>query len=99
MYPVALPGIMSVKGGKSEVSMEVICDIDLSIWSFKFGLPGVLNNVNILKFSNHSSKVISGRFPPVTSQYTIDSKEFSRLYYLTVGFYPPWIIFIKVSIL
>lgn len=93
--PVALQGIMKGKSGKAEIRMEVICDLDLWIWSFQFGLPGAFNDLNILETSNHFAKVLSGSFPPVSPKYRIDGNEFNWFYYLTDGIYPEWRIFIQ----
>lgn len=77
------------------VRMEVICNLDLWIWSIQFGLPGTFIDLNILEVSNHFSKVLSGSFPPVYSTYTVDGKVLDWFYYLTDGIYPPWNIFVQ----
>lgn len=86
---------MKGKSGKAEVRMEVICDLDLWIWSYQFGLPGALNDLNILEINNHFAKVLSGDFPPLSPRYRISGKEFTWFYYLTDGIYPQWRIFIQ----
>ncbi|CDF33411.1 unnamed protein product [Chondrus crispus] len=93
--PKALQGAMIGKDGTPTLRMEVICDLDLWIWSFQFGLPGVLNDLNILEVSEHFSQVLNGRFPPVEPSYSIDGKVFNWFYYLTDGIYPCWKIFVK----
>lgn len=95
--PVALQGIMTGKGGKPESRMEVICDLDLRIWSFQFGLPGAFNDLNILEVSDYFGRVLSGNFPPVSPRYKINGKEFTWYYYLADGIYPKWRIFIQSS--
>ena len=69
--PKALQGSLCGKDSKPVLSAEVICDLDLWIWSFQFGLPGVLNDLNILSVIEHFSKVLSGQFPPVAPQYVV----------------------------
>lgn len=58
--PKALQVIMVGKYGHANVRMEVICSLDLSIWSFQFGLLGAMNELNILEVINHSSCVLGG---------------------------------------
>lgn len=93
--PKALQGVMTGKEGKPSVRMEVVCSLDLWIWSFQFGLPGSMNDLNILELSDHFNKVLSGTFPQITPSYTITNKQFNWYYYLTDGIYPPWRIFIQ----
>lgn len=85
--PVALQGIMSGKNGKPETRMEVICDLDLWIWSFQFGIPGALIDLSVLEVSEHFSRVLSGTFPPCSPKYRIHGREFNWFYYLTDGIY------------
>ena len=83
------------KDGSPTLRMEVICDMDLWIWSFQFGLPRVLNDLNILEVSEHFSQVLNGWFLPVEPTFTKDGKVFNWFYYLTDGIYPCWKIFVK----
>lgn len=46
--PRGLQGIMCGKEMKPYRKMEVICDLDMSIWHFYFGLPGMLNDIDIM---------------------------------------------------
>lgn len=50
-YSKVLQGIMKGKNDIPAVRMEVICDLDLSIWSFRFEMPGSLNDFNISEVS------------------------------------------------
>ena len=93
--PKALQGIMKGKDGVPSVRMEVICDLDLWVWSFQFGMPGALNDLNILEVSSHFHDVLAGVFPPSQPSFTISGKVFTWFYYLTDGIYPSWKIFIK----
>lgn len=36
------------KGKKPNLRMGVVCDIDLHIWHFMSGLPGMLNDIHIM---------------------------------------------------
>lgn len=93
--PKALQGAMIGKDGKPCLRMEVVCDLDLWIWSFQFGLPGVLNDLNILEVSDLFSKVLCGSFPPVCPSYTVNGQAFNWFYYLADGIYPDWKVFVK----
>lgn len=75
--------------------MEVICCLDLWVWSLKFGLPGAMNDLNILELSDHFTRVLGGVFPPTTPSYRVNNEPFSWFYYLTDGMYPNWRIFIQ----
>lgn len=93
--PKALQGIMKGKDGVPTLRMEVICSLDLWVWGFQFGLPGAMNDLNILEVSNHFQQVLSGVFPPTQPSYTVAGKSFDWFYYLTDGIYPSWKVFIK----
>lgn len=58
--PKALQGIMVGKDGQADLRMRAICSFDLWIFSFQFGLPGAITDLNISDFSNHFSLVLGG---------------------------------------
>ena len=62
-----LQGVMRGKEGRSVLSMKVVADLYLWIWSFHFGLPGGFNDLNVLEVSNHLEKLLAGdyNFPPL----------------------------------
>lgn len=93
--PTALQGIMKGKDGEPNVRMEAICDLDIWVWSFQFGLPGAFNDLNILEVSNHFNRVLAGEFPQVKASYTLSGEVFHWYYYLTDGIFPSWRIFTK----
>lgn len=62
---------MSGRNGKPEARMEVICNLDLWAWSFQVGLPGALNDLDLLVISDYFSKVLTGTFSSVLSKYLI----------------------------
>lgn len=51
--PKALQGTHKGKEGKPVLRPETICNLDLFVWRFMFGFPGMLNDLNILDFSPH----------------------------------------------
>lgn len=59
---------------------EAICDLDLWIWHFQFGVPGVLNDLNTIGPNDHFGNVLIGAFSPASPSYKAESKE-SRLRY------------------
>jgi Plant transposon protein len=91
--PTSLAGVLSGKEGTPCLRMEVVCDLDLWIWHFQFGLPGAYNDLNILDVSSHFNRVLAGAFPPVAPRYFISQEEFRHFYYQADGIYPRWRIF------
>lgn len=83
------------KEGKPCLRIEAVCDIDLWIWSFQFGIPGVYNDLNILQTSSLITKVLAGVFPPAAPKYRIGSQWSSWYYYLADDIYPKLKIFIQ----
>eukprot|EP00171_Calliarthron_tuberculosum_P004333 IDg4333t1 len=93
--PKAMQRSLVGKDGVPVLRSEVICDLDLWIWSFQFGLPGVLNDIDILDLSDHFCKMLTGAFPPVLPNYKIGNETFNHFYYLADGIYPNWKVFCK----
>lgn len=93
--PVALQGSLKGKGARPELRAEAICDMDLWIWHWQFGFPGVYNDLQILDNSVHFSNVLSGNFPPSTVSYEVCGQAFNFFYYLADGIYPNWKVFLK----
>jgi len=88
--PKALQGSLKGKGAKPELRAEAICDMDLWIWHWQFGFPGVYNDLQILDNSDHFANVLSGSFPSVAPSYNISGQVFRFFYYLADGIYPCW---------
>ena len=84
---------VSAENSKFVLRAEVICDLNLWIWSFQFGLRGVQNDLNILSVSEHLAKVLARQFPPVAPQYMVSGENFRWFYYIADGIYPPWKVF------
>lgn len=93
--PKALQGSLKGKGAKPERRGDAICDMDLWIWHWQFGFPGVYNYLQILDNSDHFANVLSGSFPSVAPSYNISGQVFNFFYYLADGIYPTWQIFLK----
>ena len=66
---------------------------DLCIWHAFFGLPGSLNDINVLDRSHVFTLLANGHAPPVN--YIIKGHEYRMRYYLVAGIYPNWSTFVK----
>ena len=64
--PKALQGMYKGKEGKPTVILEAVASYDTWIWHAFFGMPGTLNDINVLNCSPFLVKVIQGDFqiPP-----------------------------------
>src|SRR5207244_13357024 len=60
-----------------------------------FGLPGSLNDINVLHKSPLLDNLASGNAPPV--QFTVNGHLYDMGYYLADGIYPDWATLIKRS--
>ena len=76
------------KEGVPTLRMEVVADPNLRIWHLAFGLPGVMNDLNILSVSDHFGRILSGDFPTIAVNCTVAGETFNWLYYLADGIYP-----------
>ena len=94
-YPKALQGIMVGKESIPTIRMEVIADLDLHIWHLFFGLPGMLNDINILSVSPHFADIMTGKFPQYQPKFIIAGDTICWTYYLADGIYPAFRIFIR----
>jgi hypothetical protein len=83
------------KGHVNEPTMilEAVASQDLWIWHAYFGLPGSLNDINVLQRSPVFSKLAEGQTPAVN--YSINGHQYTMGYYLADGIYPRWATFVK----
>jgi hypothetical protein len=83
------------KGHVNEPTMilEAVASQDLWIWHAYFGLPGSLNDINVLQRSPVFSKLAEGQTPAVN--YSINGHQYTMGYYLADGIYPRGAIFVK----
>jgi Plant transposon protein len=77
--PKALQGIHVGKDGDPVLRMEVVCDLDIWIWSSTFGFPGMMNDQNILELSPLLNNVIARRYPPFNVSFKIGEQEFDSV--------------------
>jgi hypothetical protein len=66
---------------------------DWWIWHCFFGLPGSLNDINVLQQSHLLARPASGDAP--ACNYTMNRHEYTKGYYLDDSIYPPWSTFVK----
>jgi Plant transposon protein len=93
--PKALQGIHVGKDGVPVLRMEVICDLNLWIWSSLFGFPGMMNDLNIFELSPLFNNVFARRYPPFNVSFKIGEQDFDSVYFLADGIYPSWRVFAK----
>ena len=75
------------------IILEVVASQDLWIWHAFFGLPGSLNDIDVLDRSPVFTLLANGHAPPVN--YIINGHEYIMGYYLADGIYPNWSTFVK----
>ncbi|XP_021994275.1 uncharacterized protein LOC110890916 [Helianthus annuus] len=73
--------------------LEAVASQDLWIWYSLFGLPGSLNDLNVLYQSAIFTDVVNGTGPD--TRFTVSGFEYRRGYYLADGIYPSWSTIVK----
>lgn len=61
------------------LKMEVVCDLDMKVWSLFCGLSGMLNDINILYLSLFFSEVMKDAYPSVLLTYTVGARRLSTI--------------------
>ena len=82
--------------GKEKVAtvvLEAVASKDGWIWHAYFGLPGSLNDINVLQRSPLFDELIHGYTAPV--KFTVNGHEYNMGYYLADGIYPKWATLIQ----
>lgn len=92
--PVAWAGQFKGKEKKPTIVLEAVADAELWIWACHFGMPGSLNDINILDSSPIVSAILEGRLLP-EYEYILNGQKRTGLYFLVDGIYPPWSIFVS----
>uniref|UniRef100_A0A0D3AQ10 DDE Tnp4 domain-containing protein n=1 Tax=Brassica oleracea var. oleracea TaxID=109376 RepID=A0A0D3AQ10_BRAOL len=79
--PTAWKGQYVRGHGKPTIVLEVVASQDLWIWHTFFGLPGTLNDLNVLNRSPLFDDLLEGRAPRV--RYMVNNHMYKLAYYLT----------------
>ena len=66
--------------------LEAVASHDLWIWHAFFGMPGSLNDINVLRRSALFDRLTSGTAPQL--EYTVNGDKYTMWYYLADGIYP-----------
>ncbi|KAL0728821.1 hypothetical protein Bca4012_024914 [Brassica carinata] len=91
--PTAWKGQFTRGSGKPTIVLEAVASQDLWIWHSFFGLPGTLNDINVLDRSPVFDDILQGRSPKV--KFKVNNHTYRMTYYLTDGIYPNWATFIQ----
>jgi hypothetical protein len=86
--PVAEHGQYSGKEKEPTVILEAVAAHNLWIWHAFFGLPGTLNDINVLDRSPVFEQCQDGINP--SFQYFVNGNRYTLGYYLTDGIYPKY---------
>ena len=78
----------------STIILEVVADQETWIWHAFFGMPGSLNDINIVNQSTLMSRIANGELPLV--QFVANGRTYNYDYYLADGIYPEWQTFVKL---
>jgi hypothetical protein len=86
--PSSLQGQFSGHHHPPTIILEAVASHDLWIWHAFFGLPGSLNDINVLHRSPLFAKLTNGI-------YLVDNHDYTMGYYLVDGMYPAWATLVK----
>ncbi|XP_011016791.1 PREDICTED: uncharacterized protein LOC105120319 [Populus euphratica] len=75
------------------IVLEAVASQDLWIWHVFIGMPGSLNDINVLDRLHIFAALAESRIVPVN--YTINRHEYTMGYYLADGISPNWSTFVK----
>ncbi|XP_024160891.1 protein ALP1-like [Rosa chinensis] len=79
--------------GKPTIILEAVASYDTWIWHAFFGLPGSLNDINVLGCSPLFNAQCVGETPEV--RYQVRNRHYHQCYYLVDGIYPKWGSFVQ----
>ncbi|POW21257.1 hypothetical protein PSHT_02586 [Puccinia striiformis] len=91
--PTAYAGQYSGKEKEPTIILVAVASYNTWIWHVFFGLPGTLNNVNVLDQSPVFKKLQDG--VGLAVNFKIGSNDYSMGYYLSDGIYPKWATLIQ----
>jgi hypothetical protein len=85
----ALQGQYRNKIGQCSIVTEVVCDENLRAWKAFLGMPGSLNDINVLDHSPMVQNIKCGTFLP-RIDYKIRGTTHDIPYLVADGLYPEW---------
>jgi hypothetical protein len=94
--PVAWQGQYQGKEKYPTLVLEAMCDYNLYFWHHEFGAAGTLNDISIWDLSGLHKTFVDGTFSNNCDfPFTIDGKQFDRLWVTVDGIYPKLSRFVK----
>ncbi len=90
--PKAWQGQFQGKEGKCTMILEAAASYNLRFWHVFFGLPGSLNDINVIDRSPLAASIFGDQIPNV--DYSINGNTRKAGYWLVDGIYPPWSVFV-----
>ena len=91
--PKAFHGAYNGKEKKPTIILEAVASHDLWIWHAFFGMPGSLNDLNVVERSHLFNDLAQGKSTPVS--FTLGQNTYDHGYYLGDGIYPKWSTIVK----
>jgi hypothetical protein len=73
---------------KPTIILEAVASWNLWIWHAFFGLPGSMNDINVLHRSPMFDNLARWIVPPIN--VTVNGRNYNMGYYLADDIYPPW---------
>nr|GEX68800.1 hypothetical protein [Tanacetum cinerariifolium] len=73
--------------------LEAIADQQLWFWHAYFGVPGAINDLNVLYGSPLFDDLLMDKAPEAS--FVVNGKTYVKGYYLADGIYPQWSMFVK----
>jgi hypothetical protein len=94
--PVAWQGQYQGKEKYPTIVLEGMCDYILYFWHHEFGAAGTLNDISIWDLSGLHKTFVDGTFADTCDfPFTIDGKQFDRLWVTVDSIYPKLSRFVK----
>lgn len=91
--PTSWHGQYTGKEKYPTIILEAVATHDLWIWHCFFGLPGALNDINVLDRSFVFDNFLTGEAPKVS--YVLNGHQYDMGYYLGDGIYPKYANLVK----
>jgi Plant transposon protein len=91
--PTAWAGAYKGRDKQCTVVLQAVADDSRWIWHAFFGVPGTMNDINVMERSDLFADLYAGTTTPV--EFTINGRQYNRGYYLGDGIYPQWATIVK----